>query len=207
MTKTLRNILTASIAVMVMILSACSATAVSPATNPSSLENSAVSIFETQSSEIISSENEITASAAVITGFGSKTALTDPNLTLASMLTYAIQDEYLAHAEYLAILDTYGNQNPFSNIVKAEESHISALTPLFAEYDIALPIDDAADRIILPKSITDALEIGVVAEIDNIDMYQLFLEQDIPDDVKAVFTNLMKASESHLAAFKNALGR
>ena len=37
------------------------------------------------------------------------------------MLTYAIQDEYLAHAEYDYILKNFGDQRPASNIIKAEE--------------------------------------------------------------------------------------
>ena len=40
------------------------------------------------------------------------------------MLTYAIQDEYLALAEYELIIEKYGSMRPFSNIINSEKTHI-----------------------------------------------------------------------------------
>ena len=74
-----------------------------------------------------------------LSGYGSAGALDDTSLTLADMLTYAIQDEYLARAEYNLILGAYGNVRPFTNIVHAEETHIAALLPLFDAYGITAP--------------------------------------------------------------------
>ena len=53
----------------------------------------------------------------------------------------------------------------------------------------------------VPSSIQNAFETGIQAEIDNIAMYEAFLENDLPDDVRAVFEELKKGSESHLQAF------
>lgn len=53
------------------------------------------------------------------------------DLTQKQMMTCAIQDEYLARAEYEPILKTYGPVRPFTNIVTAEERHIAWLTGLF----------------------------------------------------------------------------
>ena len=50
-----------------------------------------------------------------LSGYGSAGALEDENMTLADMLTYAIQDEYLARAEYELIISEYGNVRPFTN--------------------------------------------------------------------------------------------
>ncbi|MPN44592.1 hypothetical protein SDC9_192157 [bioreactor metagenome] len=36
-------------------------------------------------------------------------------------------------------------------------------------------------------------------------MYEQFLEQDLPADVRVVFESLMHASENHLRAFQNRL--
>ena len=63
--------------------------------------------------------------------FGAKSAEQSSNLTIQNMLTYAIQDEYLAHAEYKSIIGKYGSIRPFSNIIRAEETHINMLIPLF----------------------------------------------------------------------------
>ena len=143
--------------------------------------------------------------ALSVSGYGSAGATADSNLSLADMLTYAIQDEYAARAEYELILDDYGTVRPFSNILRAEETHIDALLPLFTEYGITAPSDTGADHAALPDSLTSAYQTGVNAEVTNIAMYELFLEQNLPADVRAVFKSLMHASENHLRAFQNRL--
>jgi len=64
--------------------------------------------------------------------YGNAAAKADTNLTLESMLTYAIQDEYLARAEYVAIMAKFGSINPYLNIKQAEEQHIAWLKDMFA---------------------------------------------------------------------------
>ncbi len=140
-----------------------------------------------------------------LAGYGSNGALSDNDLTLADMLTYALQDEYLAHAEYDYIIGTYGAIRPFTNIIRAEETHIETLLPLFEKYGIAVPTDDASTRVAAVASLTEAYEAGVDAEIMNIDMYEAFLSEDLPSDVRIVFEDLMRASGSHLNAFENKL--
>lgn len=140
-----------------------------------------------------------------LSGYGSAGALEDENMTLADMLTYAIQDEYLARAEYELIISEYGNVRPFTNIMRAEETHIDALLPLFDAYGIAAPKDEGADNAVSVASLTAAYQAGVSAEVNNIAMYELFLEETLPDNVKAVFESLMHASENHLRAFQNQL--
>lgn len=142
---------------------------------------------------------------ATDTDFGSTGASLDDSYTLEEMLVYAIQDEYMAQAEYDAIMDSYGVSRPFSNIIKAEGTHIALLLPLFEVYGVDVPINDAADSIVLPSSLQEAYEIGVDAEIKNIAMYEKFLEEDLPADVAIVFLRLMNASENHLRAFENAV--
>ena len=162
----------------------------------------------------------ILMAAAVITGsivtsgvamatelpFGSSGAAVDLSFTLEEMLTYAIQDEYMAQAEYMAILDEYGAVRTYTNIVKAETAHIAALTSLFDGNGLTVPVNDAETRVILPESLQQSYEIGVEAEINNIEMYEQFLEEDLSADVRIVFENLMRASENHLKAFENRSG-
>lgn len=139
--------------------------------------------------------------------YGASLAFADDTLTLEKMLTYAMEDEYLAHAEYNAILLEYGNQNPYSNIIKAEETHISMLTPLFDSYNVPLPSDTASTYVITPASLLEAAQAGVDAELKNIQMYDLFLQQELPDDVKSVFTSLKNASMQHLSAFERQVDK
>lgn len=139
--------------------------------------------------------------------FGAKGAQQSMAPTLEQMLTYAIQDEYLAHAEYEYIINKFGPVRPFSNIIKAEETHISMLTPLFEKYGFQVPKNTAEEHILIPKDLKEAMETGVQAEIDNIEMYEKLLPKTIPDDVRTVFERLKNASGNHLRAFRNGLRR
>lgn len=138
-------------------------------------------------------------------GYGAEGASADNDLTLEEMLTYAIQDEYLAHGEYSYITETIGEQNPFTNIITAEEKHIAELEIIFETYGYTVPEDLSVDYLIPQDNVTESLETGVQAEINNIAMYEKFLEQELPDDVRSTFEFLRDGSESHLAAFQKKL--
>ena len=142
-----------------------------------------------------------------LAAYGNKGALADDDLTLAEMMAYAIQDEYAARAEYEAIINEFGSQNPYANIIKSEMTHISYLNELYTAYDLTAPADTSAEHVVIPASLLEAAQTGVQAEIDNIAMYEKFLAEDLPDDVREVFTSLMKASESHLAAFEKQVDK
>ena len=137
---------------------------------------------------------------------GAAGALADDSLTLEKMLAYAIQDEYATRSEYEEVMNVLGTVNPFSNIIQSEETHISLLTPLFENYGYKIPEDDSAGTAVSPATLEEAKSIGAGAEINNIAMYEKFLQEDLPDDVRAVFEDLKKASESHLSAFQSAAG-
>lgn len=125
--------------------------------------------------------------------------------TLKEILTYAIHDEYLAYAEYSKILEAYGSTMPFSNIIKAEQSHITALENLFAGLGIATPNSNASAYVTIPTSVAECLNAGILENVNNIAMYEKFLAQGLPDAVRSVFIALKNASESHLAAFEQSL--
>ena len=137
------------------------------------------------------------------TPFGAAALSEGKTYTVEEMLTYAIQDEYLARAEYKVIMDAYGEQRPFINIMRAEGVHIQRLLPLFTAYGVTVPEDTALEHTVKPDSLQAAYEAGVTAEVNNIAMYEAFLKQeDLPDDVRAVFEALMRASGNHLRAFE-----
>lgn len=139
---------------------------------------------------------------AANTDIGAVGASVDKEYSLEEMLVYAMEDEYLAQTEYDVIMDTYGVQKPFSNIIKAEATHISLLEPLFEEYDVSVPGKDWKSLVVVPETLDAAYAIGVNAEEKNIAMYESFLKENLPDDVREVFESLMNASEKHLAAFQ-----
>ena len=143
--------------------------------------------------------------AAESSDFGAKGAIANDAPTLTDMMAYAIQDEYLARAEYELIMKEHGDIRPFTNIILAEERHIEWMKELFDGNRTAVPPDTAEEHVLLPATLKAAFETGVQAEIDNIAMYESFLERNLPDDVRDVFERLKNASENHLRAFQNNL--
>lgn len=139
--------------------------------------------------------------ALSLEGYGAKGALTDADLSINDMLMYAVQDEYLARGEYLAIMDKFGSQRPYSNIVNSEETHLAYLQEVYRSYGLVFPPDTSAEHIVVPADLLEAAKTGVQAEIDNIAMYELFLTYELPDNIFEVFTALKNGSDSHLLAF------
>jgi hypothetical protein len=145
--------------------------------------------------------------AFAVTPYGAEAVDENRTYTLPEMLTMAIEDEYLAYARYENVIQKFGASRPFTNILRAETMHISALNPLFDKYGIPLPENKARNHIVEPDTLTNAFKAGVEGEIANIKMYNTFLKQDIPADVTTVFTALKNASERHLTAFETGLRR
>ncbi len=129
----------------------------------------------------------------------------ESSYSIEEMLTLAIKDEYLARQEYETILDQYGDIRPFTNIIQAEVNHIDMLEPLLEQYNVSIPKDTASDSVVLPATLEATYEVGVQAEVNNIAMYQWFLEEELPDDIRDVFQRLKNASYSHLEAFRRNL--
>lgn len=135
---------------------------------------------------------------------GATNVTTDTEYTLEEMLTYAIEDEYLALAEYNLIMETFDIERPFSNLVKAESIHVSLLEPLFEKYNVSIPKEDWESLAVVPASLEDAYTAGIEDEKMNIAMYEAFLSAEIPEDVQSTFQQLMSASEKHLNALERS---
>lgn len=149
---------------------------------------------------------------AADSAWGARAAAGASDLTIESMLTYALQDEYLARAEYIAIQQTWGAQRPFSNIQRAEENHIAWLVDAYKNYKLPVPKDDAGRYVKIPASLKEAFQAGVDAEIANIAMYDSFLADPLlarPENaaLRDLFTRLRDASKNHLQAFRTGLAR
>ncbi len=124
---------------------------------------------------------------------------------LFDMMEIALEDEYLALTTYLMIMDAYEVTNPFASIARSEVRHIASLHKLFEAYDLDIPEDRSAEFVKLPASLVRAFEAGIHAEIENIAMYEAFLNQELPTNVRNVFNALTRASENHLKAFERGL--
>lgn len=129
---------------------------------------------------------------------------------LYAVLDIALQDEYQARATYAAAIQAYGEIRPFSQIVKAEERHVSAVAHLFDKRSTPVPDWDAtgnpvpADFSVL--ELAEACAISYQAEIDNVTIYTDLIASGVPADVEAVFLTLKAASETrHMPAFSRCM--
>jgi len=120
------------------------------------------------------------------------------------------EGEYAAYATYAAILEEYGNVNPFANIIASEAKHIDALKQILERYEIPYPTENPyLGAIEAPDSLAEAAQAGVDAEIANVALYeeQLAAVADYAAIVD-VFVNLQAASQNqHLPAFQRAANR
>ncbi len=151
------------------------------------------------------------------------TSLTSGTLTETQKdeLSYLIEEEKLARDVYATLYDKW-NSRIFSNIVKSEIKHMSAVEKLLNRYGVDAPLtldtigsfedeklQDLYDSLVEKgeTSLTDAFEVGLeIEELDISDLTEL-LEEEIPSDFKTVYSNLLKGSYKHLNAFNRQLSR
>lgn len=146
-------------------------------------------------------------SSLTFASYGHTGAEKDNNVTVQKMIKYAIEDEIFAKTEYEKIMKTFNIDRPFSNIKRAEETHMEMLKPLIEKYNVNYEKLEEKD-LVIPETLKETFEIGVQAEIDNIAMYEKFLkDESLPADVREVFTYLRDGSKNHLRAFERQLSK
>ena len=119
-------------------------------------------------------------------------------------LEAGIQDEFKAELIYERVLDDFGSVRPFVNIINAEERHSEAIARLYVARGLPVPESRwASGEIPSFSSVTAAFQAGVVAEIENAEIYDHYLALPLPADVQTVFENNRAASlDRHLPAFE-----
>jgi hypothetical protein len=122
-------------------------------------------------------------------------------------LVYGQQEERVARDVYLALAEQY--EIPvFSNIAQAEDRHLEAIGSLLDLYDIPQTegygeLQDLYNDLITKGSFSleNALEVGVMIEILDIEDLDKALTSTTNESIKTVYTNLRKGSVNHLNAF------
>jgi len=136
-------------------------------------------------------------------------------------LLWMREEEKLAHDVYLALYDEWGLAT-FSNIARAEQRHLEAVSRLLGRYGIEDPADDLAlgefsvgalqdlyDRLIAQgsQSLAEALKVGAaIEEIDIVDLKEEITQAEA-SDVQRLYGNLLRGSEKHLQAFVSTLAQ
>lgn len=134
-------------------------------------------------------------------GQGSREPLSDAEI---QGLVRAIEEEFGAQALYQSILDKFGNETPFNDIVLSEARHASALINQAQKYGIPVPEFPSSEGLPAFETVTEACQAGVDAEIADAELYDELMSFTTNSALIRVYTNLQKASlDSHLPAFKD----
>ena len=146
------------------------------------------------------------------------TPTTPLSATEQASLLYMREEEKLARDVYNAFYARYGLR-VFSNIAASEQAHMNAVLTLLNRYGLADPAaaapgvfnnddlqalyDDLIDQ--GSASLTAALQAAVIIEETDIADLQDGLALTTHADLRAVYTNLLRASQNHLRAFSRQL--
>jgi len=134
--------------------------------------------------------------------------MTQLSKTELDALYEALEDEHRSWATYDQVIRDFGEVRPFINIRDAEARHIQALCSLLIAYEITVPKNTWPGRVTRYKTLHEACEAGVAAEIENGQMYERLLRSTDREDILTVFRHLQEASQQrHLAAFQRCAER
>lgn len=113
--------------------------------------------------------------------------------------------EYAASAMYKAVIDKFGQVEPYVTIRAAEERHISALIRQLDRYGVKVPANPYLGAVAAPAKLQTAAEAWAIGEIENVTMYDNLLSKSSDSNLDRVLTNLRASSQdSHLPLFEAA---
>lgn len=116
------------------------------------------------------------------------------------------EGEYAALASYQAVLDEYGDVEPYATIMEAEARHADALIRQLDRMGVATPdVNPYLGLIAAPADLTTAATAWAEGEVANVELYDRLLADATDDSLIRVFENLRRASaDQHLPAFEQA---
>jgi len=117
------------------------------------------------------------------------------------------EGEYAAYAMYTAVIEKYGELEPYVSIRKAEAKHIEALKRQLGRYGVDYPAENPyLGRVGAPESLEDAAQAWAEGEVANVAMYDRLMEavQDYPNLVQVMGRLRAASQERHLPAFSLA---
>ena len=115
------------------------------------------------------------------------------------------EGEYAALASYQAVIDEFGDVEPYATIMEAEARHADALLRQLERMGVEAPENPYLGLLEAPTDLTTAAEAWAVGEIANVELYDELIAQASDENLIRVFENLRRASlEEHLPAFEAA---
>lgn len=197
-------------AATILVLAGCSAgteTVETPIDSQSTVtpESSQSSEVAPQSSKATEPVAEPTESdlESIAAGFEAPEPGTDAAIAWEALM--GVDGEYAAYASYQAVIDEFGDVQPYLNIREAEGRHSDALIRQLNRYGYEAPANPYLGAIPAPADLTTAANAWAEGEVLNIEMYDELIPQTTDPKLIRVLNNLRAASaESHLPMFETA---
>jgi hypothetical protein len=147
--------------------------------------------------------SETPAAPEVDTLTGAPPAGTDAAIAWEALM--GPDGEYAAAASYQAVLDAFGQVEPYATILEAELRHIDALIRQLDRYGVAVPPNPYLGVIAAPTDLLTAATAWAAGEVNNVAMYDELLQRSTDETLDRVLSNLRRASlDSHLPLFEAA---
>lgn len=163
-------------------------------------QESTGSSAETENESAEGSEQETSSEQSFEEELGE---LSDVDVLLAALM--GPDGEYAALASYQAVLDEYGQVEPYATILQAESRHADALIRQLERLGVDVPENPYLGEIAAPADLQTAAEAWAEGEILNVELYDYLITQTDNSQILKVLGNLRRASlESHLPAFQAA---
>ena len=135
-------------------------------------------------------------------------------------MKYMIEEEKMARDVY-EILDNIWNLRVFNNIKQSEQHHMDMMEYLLNSNKISYQLSDKQGIFFNKKlqklhndliekgskSRQDALEVGKLIEVTDIEDLEVALKNTSNTEIKDVYSKLIFASNNHLRAFNRNLSR
>lgn len=165
----------------------------------SSAETSAEESAQAESSAVATEELEVNVDFEQQLGSN----LSEEEIILAALM--GPDGEYAALASYQAVLDEFGQVEPYATILEAESRHANALIRQLERLGVEVPENPYLGFIEAPADLQTAAEAWAEGEILNVALYDYLLTQTDNSQLTKVLNNLRSASlNSHLPAFEAA---
>ena len=197
--KVKKKTLVAAAALVAVSLAGCSTSPIlDKAAQVPEVSDSTTGQIEEPENEATEETHESEPESLATTGF-----LTDEQIILEALT--GPEGEYAAAASYLAVLEEFGQVEPYATIYEAEIRHADALVKQLERIGAEVPENPYIGQIAAPADLQAAAQAWAEGEVANIELYDKLLTlTDDPQLVK-VLNNLRSASlDSHLPAFEEA---
>lgn len=185
--------------IAVLTVAGCSSPALDSETAPSAEETVTQETAKPQEEQAAAEESEPEAAE------DEQVALTMTGEEVILTALMGPDGEYAAAASYLAVLEEYGQVEPYATIYEAELRHADALIRQLERLGAEVPENPYLGQIAAPADLQSGAEAWAEGEVLNVELYDYLLTMTDDEQLIKVLNNLRSASlDSHLPAFEAA---